>query len=51
METAKANGLRLEDYILHLLSFLQERFETDPVADIDDLLLWNDGMKANFAML
>lgn len=48
---AKANGLRLEDYILHLLSFLQERFETDPVADIDDLLLWNDGMKANFAML
>ena len=51
METAKANGLRLEDYILHLLSVLPERFESDPDADIDVLLPWSDGMKANFAML
>ena len=50
MESAKANGLRLEDYILHLLSVLPERFEADPVADIDDLLPWNDAMKASFAM-
>ena len=51
METAKANGLRLEDYILHLLSVLPECFETDTDADIDVLLPWSDGMKANFAML
>ena len=51
METAKANGLRLEDYILHLLSVLPERFMADPDADIDDLLPWSDGMKDNFAML
>ena len=50
METAKANGLRLEDYILHLLSVLPERFETDLNADIDDLLPWNDAIKASFAM-
>ena len=51
METAKANGLRLEDYILHLLSILPERFEADPNADIDDLLPWNDAVKACFVTL
>lgn len=51
METAKANGLRLEDYILHLLFVLPECFKADPDADIDDLLPWSDGMKDNFAML
>ena len=51
METNKANGLRLEDYILHLLFVLPERFKADPDADIDDLLPWSDGMKDNFAML
>ena len=51
METAKANGLRLEDYILHLLSILPERFEADPNADVDDLLPWSDGMKDDFGML
>ncbi|MBQ6148441.1 MAG: transposase domain-containing protein [Oscillospiraceae bacterium] len=48
METNKANGLRLEDYILHLLFVLPERFKADPDADIDDLLPWSDGMKDNF---
>lgn len=51
METAKANGLRLEDYILHLLSTLPERFEADPNADIDDLLPWHDGIRDSFATL
>jgi hypothetical protein len=51
METAKANGLRLEDYILHLLSVLPNRFEVDPNADIDDLLPWHDGIKDSFATL
>ena len=51
METAKANGLRLEDYILYLLSILPERFEADPNADVDDLLPWSDGMKDDFGML
>ncbi|MBR1560988.1 MAG: transposase, partial [Clostridia bacterium] len=51
METAKANGLRLEDYILHLLSVLPDRFEGDPNADIDDLLPWNNSLKASFTTL
>ena len=51
METAKANGLRLEDYIQHLLSVLPDRFEADPEADIDDLLPWNAAMKADFTTL
>ena len=51
METAKANGLRLEDYILLLLSVLPERFEAHPDADIDDLLPWSEGMIANFPTL
>lgn len=51
MKTTKANGLRLEDYIIHLLSVLPEPFEADQDADIDDLLPWNDGMKANIAIL
>ena len=38
METAKANNLRLEDYIEHLLAVLPERFADDLEADIDDLL-------------
>ena len=46
---AKADGLRLVDYIHHLLSVLPERFEADPVAEIDDLLPCNDGMKGYFA--
>ena len=51
METAKANGLRLEDYILHLLSTLPECFDADPDADIDDLPPWNDAVKACFVTL
>lgn len=51
METAKANGLRLEDYILYLLSTLPERFEDDPNVSIDDLLLWSDGMITILATL
>ena len=50
METAKANGLRLEDSIHHLLTVLPERFEDNPNADIDDLLPWNDAMRDTFAM-
>ena len=50
METAKANGLRLEDYILHLLSALPEHFEADPDADIDDLLPWSDDIRDSFAI-
>ena len=47
----KANGLWLEDYILHLLSTLPERFDADPDADIDDLLPWNDAVKASLITL
>lgn len=49
-ETAKANNLRLEDYIEHLLTVLPERLAYDPNADIDDLLPWADGMQKMFAM-
>ena len=47
---AKANNLRLEDYIEHLLTVLPERLADDPDADIDDLLPWADGMQKSFAM-
>lgn len=50
METAKANNLRLEDYIEHLLAVLPERFADDLEADIDDLLPWADAMQKRFAM-
>lgn len=49
-ETAKANSLRLEDYIEHLLTVLPERLAANPDADIDDLLPWADGMQEKFAM-
>ena len=48
METAKANDLRLEDYILHLLTVLPERFSADPKADVDDLLPCADAIKRLF---
>lgn len=50
METGKANNLRLEDYIEHLLAVLPERFADDLEADIDDLLPWADAMQKRFAM-
>ena len=50
METAKANNLRLEAYIEHLLAVLPERFADDLEADIDDLLPWADAMQKMFAM-
>ena len=50
MESAKANNLRLEDYIEHLLAVLPERFADDLEADIDDLLPWADAMQKRFAM-
>ena len=38
METAKANNLRLEDYIHYLLIVLPERLSSNPDDSIDDLL-------------
>ena len=38
METAKANHLRLEDYIQYLLTVLPARLSADSDTDIDDLL-------------
>ena len=37
METAKANSLRLDDYLLHLLSILPERAAQSRNSTIDDL--------------
>jgi hypothetical protein len=51
METAKANNLRLEDYIEHLLTVLPERLADDPDAGIDSLLPWAYGMQKSFAMI
>ena len=48
LETAKANNLRLEDYIQHLLTVLPERLVADTEADIDDLLPWTDAMHQLF---
>lgn len=49
METAKANGLNAEKYLLHVLSVLPERFANNPSADIRDLLPWAVEMKNRFA--
>lgn len=49
METAKANSLRLDDYLLHLLSILPERAEQNKDFEIDDLLPWSEEMKSWFS--
>ena len=49
METAKANSLRLDDYLLHLLSILPERAERNKDFEIDDLLPWSEEMKPWFS--
>lgn len=49
METAKANSLRLDDYLLHLLSVLPERAEQSKDMKIDDLLPWSEEMKSWFS--
>ena len=49
METAKANSLRLDDYLLHLLSILPERAERNKDFEIDDLLPWSEEMKSWFS--
>ena len=49
METAKANNLRLEDYMHYLLMVLPERLAASPDADIDDLLPWTESMQQMFA--
>ena len=48
METAKANNLRLDDYLLHLLSILPERAERSKNFEIEDLLPWSEEMKSWF---
>lgn len=42
LETAKANKLNPEKYLMHIFTVLPERFAQDPNADIEDLLPWND---------
>ena len=49
METAKANSLRLDDYLLHLLSRMPERAEQNKDFEIDDLLPWSEEMKSWFS--
>ena len=49
METAKANSLRLDDYLLHLLSVLPERAEQNKDFKMDDLLPWSEEMKSWFS--
>lgn len=48
METAKANGLNVNDYILHLLTVLPDKFETGFV--VDDFLPWADEIQKQFAL-
>ena len=49
METAKANNLRLDDYLLHLLSILPERAEQSKDFEVDDLLPWSEEMRSWFS--
>jgi transposase len=41
LETAKANGLNPEKYLMHIFTVLPDRFAKNPNADIEDLLPWN----------
>lgn len=50
METAKANNLCLDDYLLHLLTVLPGCMAKKKTAHIDDLLPWSDEMKARFPL-
>ena len=49
METAKANSLRMDDYLLHLLSIMPERAEQNKDFEMDDLLPWSEEMKSWFS--
>ena len=49
METAKANSLRLDDYLLHLLSVFPERVAQRKDFEMDDLLPWSGEMKSWFS--
>ena len=51
METAKANTLRLDDYLLHLFSVLPERTEQGKDFEIEDLLPWSEEMKSWFSVV
>lgn len=42
LETAKANGLNPEKYLMHIFTVLPDRFAKNPKADIEDLLPWNE---------
>lgn len=45
IETAKANGLNPQKYLMHIFTVLPERYAKDPHAGIDDLLPWNEEIK------
>ena len=45
LETAKANGLNPQKYLMHIFTVLPERYAKDPNADIEDLLPWNEKIK------
>lgn len=45
IETAKANGLNVEDWLTYVLETLPDRFADNPSASIDDLLPWAEEMR------
>ena len=49
MEKAKANSLRLDAYLLHLLSIQPERAERNKDFEVDDLFPWSEKMKSWFS--
>ena len=48
METAKANGLNVEEYLLHVLTVLPDRFAKNPNVDVEDLMPWTVEMQKRF---
>ena len=48
IETAKANGVNPEAYLIHLLTVLPQRLAKDPNAAIDDLMPWTNEIQNNF---
>ena len=48
LETAKANKVNPEAYLIHLLTVLPQRFAKDPNAAIDDLMPWTNEIRNKF---
>ena len=50
LETAKANELNPEKYLMYIFTVLPDRFAKDPKAEIEYLLPWNAKIKEHYKL-